>query len=228
MALVPCRECGQQVSTEAPACPHCGVPQPVPAAAAVPEAQAAQPLGASFRKPPALAAPRRDRPGEASGPRRSAHCRSCGNAVAPTAEICTACGTRPLVGRAFCQNCGAGTTAEQEMCVHCGVRLKTMLAADARGLPIEPDFPGLPEYYREEFKRIHESNESYKGKWNWAAFFLGPLWALTKGVWLAPVICFVAALFTWGIGGIAYWFIFGARGNYMYYAAHAKSKQIPI
>lgn len=29
MALHPCRECGQQVSTEATACPHCGVPQPV-------------------------------------------------------------------------------------------------------------------------------------------------------------------------------------------------------
>ena len=28
MALMPCRECSQQVSTEARACPHCGVPDP--------------------------------------------------------------------------------------------------------------------------------------------------------------------------------------------------------
>lgn len=28
MAIKPCRECGQQVSTEAAACPHCGVPSP--------------------------------------------------------------------------------------------------------------------------------------------------------------------------------------------------------
>lgn len=28
MALVPCRECGQQVSTEAKTCPHCGVADP--------------------------------------------------------------------------------------------------------------------------------------------------------------------------------------------------------
>ena len=28
MTLTPCRECGQQVSTEAPSCPHCGVPEP--------------------------------------------------------------------------------------------------------------------------------------------------------------------------------------------------------
>ena len=29
MALMFCRECGKQVSSEAPACPHCGAPRPV-------------------------------------------------------------------------------------------------------------------------------------------------------------------------------------------------------
>lgn len=29
MALMFCRECGKQVSSEAPSCPHCGVPRPV-------------------------------------------------------------------------------------------------------------------------------------------------------------------------------------------------------
>lgn len=32
MALKPCRECGQQVSTEAATCPHCGVSDPTGAA----------------------------------------------------------------------------------------------------------------------------------------------------------------------------------------------------
>ena len=32
MTLTPCRECGQQVSNEAPSCPHCGVPDPAKAA----------------------------------------------------------------------------------------------------------------------------------------------------------------------------------------------------
>lgn len=36
MALMYCRECGKQVSSEAPACPHCGVPQPVYGAAPPP------------------------------------------------------------------------------------------------------------------------------------------------------------------------------------------------
>lgn len=31
MALKPCRECKKPVSTEAPSCPHCGVPTPVAA-----------------------------------------------------------------------------------------------------------------------------------------------------------------------------------------------------
>jgi TM2 domain-containing membrane protein YozV len=36
MALMYCRECGKQVSSEAPTCPHCGVPQPVFTEAAYP------------------------------------------------------------------------------------------------------------------------------------------------------------------------------------------------
>ena len=28
MALIKCRECGNEVSSEAPACPHCGIPVP--------------------------------------------------------------------------------------------------------------------------------------------------------------------------------------------------------
>jgi uncharacterized membrane protein len=39
MALQPCRECGARISTEAPSCPHCGVPDPTRGSA--PEARAA-------------------------------------------------------------------------------------------------------------------------------------------------------------------------------------------
>jgi hypothetical protein len=37
MALVPCSECGNQVSDKASACPKCGCPVPVGTAAAAPE-----------------------------------------------------------------------------------------------------------------------------------------------------------------------------------------------
>jgi len=102
------------------------------------------------------------------------------------------------------------------------------MAVTETGITLKTDFSGLSHYYQDEFKKIYESDESYRGKWNWAAFFLGAIWALTKGVWLAPVICIVASIFTYGIVAVIYWFIFGARGNYMYYCTYVKNKQLPI
>ena len=49
MPLQPCRECGQQVSTEAPACPHCGVPQPTRASS--PASPTQPPVGATGPRP---------------------------------------------------------------------------------------------------------------------------------------------------------------------------------
>src|SRR5215213_6291659 len=59
MALIPCRECGREVSTEAPTCPHCGCPDPgrdsapalaipdTPADAAPPPSAADEPAAAA-------------------------------------------------------------------------------------------------------------------------------------------------------------------------------------
>lgn len=153
------------------------------------------------------------------------YCRNCGKKINDKAEICVNCGVRPLAEKNFCQECGVETKPNQELCIKCGVRL--MASADG-GRPIKTDFSGLPECYQEEFKKIYESKGSYSGKWNWAAFWFGPIWALTKGLWLSPIICFVAAIFTYGIGGIIYGFIFGARGNYMYYSLYTKNEQLPV
>src|SRR4051794_30705048 len=38
--------------------------------------------------------------------------------------------------------------------------------------PLELDLTGVPPQYQAEFQKIWESGESYKGKWNWAAFLL--------------------------------------------------------
>jgi hypothetical protein len=92
----------------------------------------------------------------------------------------------------------------------------------------KPNWSSLSSYYQDEFRKIHESGEVYKGKWNWAAFCFGGIWALTKGVWLSVLICFVVSIVTGGIGGVVYWIIFAARGNYMYYCAQTKGKQIPV
>jgi hypothetical protein len=54
---------------------------------------------------------------------------------------------------------------------------------------------GLPEYYQTEFKKIYDSNENYKGKWNWWAFLFTGLWFLYKGCW-GYLLIFCIFLFT--------------------------------
>ena len=95
------------------------------------------------------------------------------------------------------------------------------------GSPTELDVTGLSPYYQEEFRRIRNSGGTYRGKWNWGAFAFGTIWALTKELWLAAGISVVVGLLTAGIGFIAYWFIFGARGTYLYYTLHTTRKQLP-
>jgi hypothetical protein len=88
------------------------------------------------------------------------------------------------------------------------------------------DFSDLSPYYQEEFKKILESGETYKGKWNWAAFLFGGFWAMTKQLWLSLAICFVAGLGTGGVAWFVYWFIYGIRGNFIYYTLHTKKKHL--
>jgi hypothetical protein len=151
------------------------------------------------------------------------YCRNCGAQIADVAEICVKCGVRPFAEKHFCQECGSETKSNQEICIKCGVRLKTSLGAEISLASV--NLESLGSYYQEEFKKIYESNEMYKGKWNWAAFFFTWIWALTKGLWL-PAVIILALCFT-GIGAILYWFVFGIRGNYMYYSLIVKNKQIP-
>lgn len=130
---------------------------------------------------------------------------------------------KPGGSLAPCPDCGREISRRAPVCPHCGAPIGPTLSE-----PAGRDFAGLPAYYREEFARIRDSREQYKGKWNWAAFLLGPLWGLLRGVWLPSLIGIVGAVFTFGIVGVVYWFVFGLRGNYFYYSAHVKGKQRPI
>ncbi|MBI3580191.1 MAG: DUF2628 domain-containing protein [Ignavibacteriales bacterium] len=148
------------------------------------------------------------------------------------AEICVHCGVRPLSEKKFCQECGAETKPNQEICVKCGVRLRTLSTITSEGAPMNTNFSGLSHYYQQEFQHINESNEAYKGKWNWPSFFFTWIWALTKGAWgVALIILFIGvplSFITFGLVGIGIAVFMGIRGNYIYYNIFTKGKQSPF
>lgn len=51
------------------------------------------------------------------------YCRNCGKEVAEKAEICVACGVKPMAGTKYCHNCASEVNPNAEICVKCGVRL---------------------------------------------------------------------------------------------------------
>lgn len=169
-------------------------------------------------------------------------------AVAAT-EKCRGCGS------SFCQDClilnGGG-----KYCLNCSAALRVSesqglqpyrdpFAYSSPGVAAAPQtqyyaqptagyrFAGLSPYYQQEFSQIAASGELYKGRWNWAAFFFGGLWALTKGAWATFLVTFAINLVVIGVtcgwgSPIIFVFpiIYGLRGNYIYYNVAAKNKQI--
>lgn len=167
------------------------------------------------------------------------HCRNCGSIINDNAEYCMNCGCKPFSSKNYCQECGADTTEKQEICVKCGCKLKSGYIHQSKPINIAGimgnttndlnlDFTDLDSYYQKEFVKIYESQETYKGKFNGWAFLFGPIWALTKGVWLSPICCIVLSALTFGIVSVVYSFIAGFRGNYWYYCAHTKNSQCII
>lgn len=89
-------------------------------------------------------------------------------------------------------------------------------------------------YYKTEFEKILNSEESYKGKWNWWAFFFNWVWCFTKGLWqfglliLLPIIVLpyfvplmVSNFYAFGVA-----IFFGSKGTWFYYTLKIKNKQL--
>jgi hypothetical protein len=123
----------------------------------------------------------------------------------------------------ICNSCGAPLQGTDRVCRSCGAKTSKVQQPQASTVPAD-----LPEYYRSEFEKIQGSSEQYKGKWNWAAFFLGPFWAFSKGLREVVVIYILAILFTFGISVLGYAVIFGLRGNYFYYSKVVKCRAVII
>jgi len=102
------------------------------------------------------------------------------------------------------------------------------------------DVSGLSDYWQTEFKKIYDSNESYKGKWNWWAFFFSGLWCLLKGCWTYfAIIILTDSILTTSIeikpgvhltiyfASIIWLPLMGLRGNWIYYNVRIRKKQFP-
>lgn len=160
----------------------------------------------------------------------SRSCRICRASLTPEAEFCGTCGAQnPTSGSVKCGRCGAEIPINESFCSKCGARgphaqSQTTAARSASSPSVSPagneySPDSVSPYYQREFAKMH-ANSSYEGKWNWAAFFWGGLWALTKGLWGPVLLCVAVLIFTAPIGGLPallMWFYFGARGNSMFY-----------
>jgi hypothetical protein len=151
-------------------------------------------------------------------------CRMCSAAVPTAAEFCGACGARnPTSGVVNCLDCGAEISVNQKFCSKCGKpsSLPNPSASSqphyqapsqpTNATPFAPqgqpppqqslNWSYLPPYYKEEFHKM-QSNPGYEGKWNWAAFFWGCFWAMSKGLWGPVLVCVGVFILTAPLGGL--------------------------
>lgn len=156
------------------------------------------------------------------------YCRHCGSEVNKNAEYCMTCGKKPLNGSEHCYNCSADTAEGQEICINCGVRLQGVTKSKET-TDYKLNSAGISQYYQDEFERIKSSDGQYKGKWNWAAFFLGVLWAFYKGMWQIGLVVFIISFITsWSyIIPLLLWVFLGFRGNYLYYRFKEHNEVFP-
>jgi hypothetical protein len=81
----------------------------------------------------------------------------------------------------------------------------------------------LGNYYYQEFTKIAESNEDYKGQWNIPAAILGGFWTLYAKLWVPSAIVWVLAgisvfvPFLIILPAIYCYYLLGSRGTYLRY-----------
>lgn len=149
---------------------------------------------------------------------------------------CPSCGAEIELNVSECQYCGNPLAVQSQQQVQSdNTYLGNTYAdnIDSGNMYSENMYAYLEPYYQEEFKKIRDSNEVYKGKWNWCAFYFSWLWALTKGLWgislvsLGIIILISAFDPDLKFLEIAVLMFYGVRGNYFYYNLVKNKKQFP-
>ena len=142
----------------------------------------------------------------------------------------------------LCKNCGFDYSEDSNLCPKCNMKSDTnkeeiviISAADCYGQyyrkgktsnNIYDEFTNLKPYYQIEFSKIKDSNETYKGRFNFFPFLFSWIWMLTKKMYVGAVvyIIVVGALTNYihGIFTLIFRILMGFRANYIYYNYYTK------
>jgi len=138
---------------------------------------------------------------------------------------CKSCGAQIAESGATCPYCNAAI-AKAPVIYVAPVHSAHPSSPSGSSTIAEPDVTGLSRYYQDEFRKIHQSGEKYKGKWNWTAFFFSWIWGLTKGIWLPSLVYLFIFCITRGVFSIVWLFLFPKRANWIYYNLRIKNKRL--
>ena len=101
-----------------------------------------------------------------------------------------------------CPECGTQVSDQATACTKCAYPISKLNFRQAEQ-PIKEttsnkiDVSGLDYYYQQEFEKIHASKESYRGKFNWWAFFFSWIWCFSKGAFAwGSIILVVSTVIT--------------------------------
>lgn len=100
----------------------------------------------------------------------------------------------------YCPECSTQVSEHAKACPKCAYPISNLNFKQASGniqqsnttSQTTNNFNGLDEYYREQFEEIQKTNEEYRGRYNWYAFWFSWIWLLTKGAWGWAAVVFLA------------------------------------
>ena len=201
LIMTTCKNCGAQIDDGAMFCSECGAKV----------------------ESPAQASPADD---------VKIFCHNCGNEMRKDARFCTKCGS-PVAADASVptQAAVAGNVpiVYQSVLQQPNRQMGAMINQSQEEV-LNLDFSGLDPYYQNEFKKIYESGETYKGSFNPYSFFFTWIWLLVKGMTMPAIVhalaCSIAALPTLGVSAIGSWVICATRGTWIYYNSYVKHKDV--